>query len=96
MSVYLISYDLVDEKKNPQHDYQVLWDELKRLKAFRTNLSVWLISVDNTPNEILEHFKNFVDANDRIWITKLRKGQFTYTNAIAGTKKWLEGNPPEA
>jgi hypothetical protein len=66
MSVYLLAYDLVKEKKNAEHDYQILWDELKRLEAHRTQLSVWLISVDNTPQELLEHFKGFVDYNDRL------------------------------
>ncbi|EAQ37062.1 hypothetical protein NB311A_07928 [Nitrobacter sp. Nb-311A] len=95
MSVYLIAYDLVEEKKNAQIDYQRLWDELRRLGAHRTQLSTWLINVTNTPQELVEHFRDFVDHNDRIWVTKVFRGERWFVNAMAGTNKWLEANPPE-
>lgn len=96
MSVYSIAYDLVKEKKNPQHDYQVLWDELKRLEAHRTQYSMWLANLTNTPQEIADHFKQFMDANDRIWVIRLFRGEYTFTNAMPGTNAWLEANPPES
>jgi len=95
MSVYLIAYDLVDEKKNPKHDYQVLWDELKRRGAHRTQYSLWLVSLNNTPREVLTHFKQYIDANDRLWVVKVFADQYDYVNARGGTNKWLEENPPE-
>ena len=57
MAVYLLSYDLVAEKKNAHHDYQVLWDELERLGAHRTQLSMWLVNVDLTPVQVIRHFR---------------------------------------
>lgn len=96
MSIYLVSYDLVDEKKNANHDYKILWDELKRLKAHRTNYSLWLVNMNKTPRDVLVHFRKFVDANDRVWIAKLFNNEYTFANAMAGTNKWLENNPPEA
>jgi CRISPR-associated endonuclease Cas2 len=95
MGVYLLAYDLVEEKKNPHHDYQVLWDELNRLGAQRTQYSLWLVEQNNTPQEVRNHFKRFVDDNDRLWVAKLFENGLTYSNAMAGTKKWLEANPPE-
>jgi|SRR5215204_1030241 len=95
MSVYLLSYDLVDEKKNAQIDYQKLWDELKRLDAHRTQLSVWLVNLDNSPKEVLNHFKQFVDYNDRLWATKVFQDEYMYSNAKRGTTDWLKANPPE-
>jgi hypothetical protein len=95
MSVYLLAYDLVKEKKNAKIDYQKLWDELKHLEAHRTQLSVWLINLNNTPKETLEHFKQFVDYNDRLWVTKVFRDEYTYNNAMAGTTNWLKANPPE-
>lgn len=95
MSVYLLAYDLVDEKKNANHDYKKLWAELERLKAHRTQLSVWLINLNNTPQQVVEHFKQFVDYNDRLWATKVFKDEHWFVNAMAGTNKWLESNQPE-
>jgi hypothetical protein len=95
MSVYLLAYDLVKEKKNTSHDYQVLWDELERLKAHRTEYSAWLVNLNNTPQEVVEHFRQFIDENDRLWTTKLCRGEYYYSNAIGGTNKWLATNPAE-
>ncbi|TMJ94279.1 MAG: CRISPR-associated protein Cas2, partial [Alphaproteobacteria bacterium] len=95
-SVYLVSYDLVKEKKNAQHDYQVLWDELERLGAHRAQYSAWLVNLNMTPQEVVQHFRQFVDDNDRIWASKLFRGQYWYVNAIGGTNAWLDANPPES
>jgi CRISPR-associated endonuclease Cas2 len=95
MGVFLVAYDLVNEKKGT-HDYQPLWDEMKRLGAHRTQYSLWLVSATNTPKELRTHFQQFVDKDDRIWVTRLRRNQYDYVNAIAGTNAWLEKHPPEA
>jgi CRISPR-associated endonuclease Cas2 len=96
MSVYLLSYDLVEEKKNAKIDYEKLWAELKRLGGHRTQFSVWLVNLDNTPTEVVEHFKQFVDHNDRIWATKVFRGEYHFVNAMGGTNNWLAANPPES
>jgi CRISPR-associated endonuclease Cas2 len=96
MSAYLVSYDLVQEKKNPQHDYQKLWDELKRLRAHRTQYSLWLINSNMSPAQLRQHFEQFVDANDRIWTVKVFREQYDYRNAIGGTNDWIKANPPES
>jgi hypothetical protein len=83
-----------EREKNAKIEYQKLWDELERLGAHRTQLSVWLVSLDNTPSQV-DHFKQFVDCNDRLWVTKIFKSEHTYSQAMAGTKKWLDENPPE-
>lgn len=94
MAVYLIAYDLVNEKKK-SFDYEPLWGELKRLGCHRTQYSLWLGSFDNKPTEIRKHFQKFMDSDDRILVTRLRKGEYDYANAIVGTNKWLESNPPD-
>jgi CRISPR-associated endonuclease Cas2 len=93
MSVYLVAYDLVNESKGT-FDYQPLWAELKRLGAHRTQYSLWLLNVNNTAKEVVEHLKKYVDNNDRLWATSVRKGEHWYVNAMSGTNKWLEENPP--
>ncbi|MEE1612087.1 CRISPR-associated protein Cas2 [Microvirga sp. CF3016] len=87
MAVYVMSYDLVNEAEGT-YDYRPLWSELKRLGAHRTQYSTWLVDLDNTPQEIVEHFQQYVDNNDRLMVTKLTK-EYWYDNAIGGTKAWL-------
>lgn len=93
MAIYLFSYDLIDEKGS-SIDYQKLYDELARLKAHRVQESLWLVNLNNTPKEVLEHFKGFTDANDKLWVSSVRKNEHWFTNANAGTNKWIESNPP--
>ncbi len=90
MALFVLNYDLVNESKGT-HDYQPLWDELKRLKAQRTQYSTWLIDLNNSPREVVEHFKQFVDKDDRLMVVKLTKEHW-YTNAIGGTNAWLEAH----
>jgi CRISPR-associated endonuclease Cas2 len=93
MTVYLIAYDLINEKKGT-FDYEPLWAELKKLGGFRTQYSLWLANLSNTAKEVCDHFQKFVDKDDRIWVTHLRKDEYHYVNAIGGTNKWLADNPP--
>jgi hypothetical protein len=94
MAVYFVTYDLT--KKKPEFDYQILWDELERLNAHRTQLSAWLVSVNITAKDLLDHLKDFVHSDDRLWIVRLMTvngKQFTYQKAIKGTNDWLADNP---
>lgn len=93
MAIYILSYDLINEKGS-KVDYQKLYDELERLKAHRVQDSIWLVNLDNTAKEVLEHVKGFIDSNDKLWVSSIRKGEHWYTNANSGTNKWLEENPP--
>ena len=45
-------------------------------------------------DELVEHFTKFVDKDDRLWVTSVRKGEHWYINAVGGTNKWLGNNPP--
>jgi CRISPR-associated endonuclease Cas2 len=87
MTTYTVSYDLIKKK-----DYQSLWDELDRLGAHRTQESYWLVNVNNTAKELSDHLKNFVDGDDRIWVSEITKNHH-YSNAIKGTNDWLKNNP---
>jgi CRISPR/Cas system-associated endoribonuclease Cas2 len=80
-------------KEASSKDYQPLWNEFKRLGGFKTQYSVWLVAVNNTAEELHDHLKKFVDENDRLLVLELVKNHH-YSNAIGGTNKWIEGNPP--
>lgn len=88
MTSYTVSYDLMKQK-----DYQKLWDELARLGAHRTQDSYWLVNVDNTAQELHDHLKSFVDADDRVWVSELTRNHH-YANALKGTNDWIKSNPP--
>lgn len=91
MAIYLLSYDLV--KETSSFDYKPLWAELRRLDAHKTQFSLWLINLDNTAKDVADHFRNFMDENDRLWITRVRSGEHWFF-AMEGTNEWLAANPP--
>lgn len=88
MTTYTVAYDLVKTK-----DYQSLWDELARLHAHRTQDSYWLVNVSNTARELHDHLKNFLDEDDRLWVSELTLNHH-FSNALKGTNDWIKNNPP--
>jgi hypothetical protein len=92
MTIFAVSYDLINEDSG--HDYQPLWDEFARLKAHKTQYSMYLINLSNTAKEVVDHFKAFTDKDDRLWAIEVAKGKYHYVNAMKGTNAWLEKNPP--
>lgn len=91
MTSYLLAYDLRNETGS--HDYEPLWEELKRFGAQRTQYSLWLIATDAQAKPLHEHFKRYLDKDDRLWINEVVKNHY-YSNAIKGTNAWLDENPP--
>jgi hypothetical protein len=92
MTVYLVNYDLVNE--SGPHDYKPLWAALAAFGAHRTQYSTWLVSSTSGAQAVHDHFKRFLDKDDRLWVTSVRAGQNWYSNAMAGTNDWLMRNPP--
>ena len=91
MAVYVVTYDLRNESGT--QDYEVLWQELKRLDAHRALDSVWLVNINGTAKQVHDHIKRFVDNDDRLWVSELTKNHW-YSNVRGGTNKWITGNPP--
>ena len=91
MTSYVVAYDLRNESGS--QDYEPLWAELKRLGGHKTQLSLWLVAVENTAKELHDHMKQFVDNDDRIWVAELTKSHW-FSNAIGGTNEWIKENPP--
>ena len=91
MTIYTLAYDLMKEQTSD--DYKPLWAELKRIGVHRTQFSLWLIDLNNTAKEVHDHFKGYVDSNDRLFVSELTKNKH-YSNAIAGTNNWLASHPP--
>jgi CRISPR/Cas system-associated endoribonuclease Cas2 len=67
MSLYLVSYDLLNHATLGQ--YEKLIAELERLGARRVQKSEWVWKSSNSPVEIRDHLKQFIHTSDRILIT---------------------------
>lgn len=48
-----------------------------------------------TANVFLFLVVHTVMAGELLWVTKVFRGERWFVNAMAGTNKWLEANPPE-
>ena len=91
MPVFLISYDLV--KENSSHDYEPLWAELKRLDAVRTLLSEWYADLENTAQEAYDHFRSYIDKNDRLLVVEVTKKP-VWNQGLQGTKAFIDARFP--
>lgn len=92
MTIYLLTYDLLKEPDS--EDYKPLWAELKRLGGHKVQYSVWLLDLTNdTAKQVHDHFKGYVDSNDRLWVSEL-VSNYWCSNAISGTNDWLAAHPP--
>ena len=75
---YIISYDLVA----PGRNYQTLWDELARMSAQRVLQSQWAVRrVKTNASGLRDHFKRFIDSNDRLLVTCLDSSDWASFNA---------------
>jgi hypothetical protein len=64
----LVSYDL----RGPGQDYSGLIKELKRKPPWWHHLkSTWIVSTDETPDQLYERLKEHLDKNDRILIIEI-------------------------
>ena len=81
---YIISYDLVA----PGRNYQPLWDELARIGAQRGLQSQWAVRrVETTASGLRDHFKKFIDSNDRLLVTCLDSSDWASLNAMTDLNK---------
>lgn len=66
-TLYLIVYDL----RKQGRDYKLLYAELEEWGAIRVLQSTWCLKLKNykTPEALLSHFKNFIDANDGLMVS---------------------------
>ena len=86
MPVFLLAYDLVNETRSGEYD--ALNNDLDRLEAQRVQDSVWLVSLNYGVVEVKDHFATFMDGDDKLWVTKLRRHSQRQTAALtAGSKR---------
>lgn len=79
--LYIISYDL----RNPNRDYQTLYDELDRLQAKRVLESLWAVRRTSTDaGRLRDHMKGFIDGDDRVLVAAIdnKWGTFNALHAL--------------
>lgn len=86
MANFVIGYDLIKLK-----DYPKLWAEMERLGAHKAMRDFYLVNLDNTPTEVKDHLKQFVDEDDRVFVVEFTK-EPKFTKALKGTKGWISDN----
>ena len=71
--VYLITYDL----NGPGKDYSRLYTALQQYDNIRDPGldSVWFVSTTSTANEVSNHIRQYMDANDKHVVTLMRAGE---------------------
>lgn len=88
MALFAVSYDLVKRK-----DYQTLWDEFTRLGGQKVLNSMYLIELDNTAREVVDHFSQYIDEDDRLMAIEFSEKP-RFTKALAGTGAWITKHFP--
>ncbi|WP_370338349.1 CRISPR-associated protein Cas2 [Parvularcula marina] len=84
MALFAITYDLVERK-----DYQSLWDEFDRLGGHKALNSFYLISLNNNRQEVVDHFAEYIDEDDRLMVIEFNQKP-KFTKALKGTNAWID------
>ena len=77
MQKLLISYDL----DKPGQDYSRLIKALEGIGAERILYSGWILRRDNTPVQIRDYLKRFIDTNDMLLVVALT-GEAAWTSLM--------------
>lgn len=62
---YLVTYDL----DRPGQDYTTLINALQNEGAVKILLSTWVLQTTATAAQVRDHFWQFMDGNDRLFVT---------------------------
>ena len=84
MAVFSVTYDLHDEK-----DYQTLWDAFDDVDSHKALRSFYLVSTNNTTKQIFDHFRQFIDNDDSLFVAKMPYKPI-YVRALKGTTDWIK------
>jgi hypothetical protein len=86
MTVYIVSYELKGETGSS--GYQPLWDALEGITSQKVQRSLWLVATTGSASDLHSYLKQYMDDNDRLWVSKVTQENHYY-GAMAGTTKFL-------
>ena len=81
MQLHLICYDL--HARREERDYQGLWEELRRLGAFRGLDSSWWLEGDHATIALRDRLGRFIDAGDRLLVVRVSEWAGRWLKATA-------------
>lgn len=88
MTIYSITYDL---KNKDSEDYQDLYKELDKKKAWLVAESTYLIRTDqNNTKIVFDHFKNYIKANDTLIVSKVDDAEIRAQNTYDPKPNWAK------
>lgn len=87
MPVYLVSYDILNE--GGSHDYEALWRDLKLSGAQSVQDGLWMVELDGDLPCVESRFAGFLDRGDRLFVTRLKAGEFLQSQSRSGTDAWI-------
>ena len=88
MAHYIASYDL-----HNQRHYQPVWDALESMGATRLLESLWVLTSNQTAEQIRITIQNAADSDDSVAVIELKPGSWWATIRVrpAGLQ-WLKQN----
>lgn len=87
MSNFIVTYDLLA----PDKDYEELISAIKDYGTYsKVTESCWIIKSSKSSSQILEHLKNHIDFNDRLFVAQLTRD--VSWHKIMSSEKWLQTN----
>lgn len=72
MAVYCVSYDLNKQGQN----YNALYDELKKTDCLHILGSTWLVSSNESANQLSSRLQKVMDTNDRLFVSRVNQWQY--------------------
>lgn len=90
MASYVLTYDLNGNEASSA--YAPLINELVRWGSFKYQFSAWLVHSVSEADAVLKHFSQFIDSNDRIWVSEFTSNW--QSTAMPGISEWIAAHPP--
>ena len=84
MSLYLISYDLMNHATFGQ--YETLIAELRKLGAQRVLLSEWVLRSQSNSSDICNYLMSFIHKADRLFVAEVTANWTAYNLLIDMTQ----------
>ena len=84
MPLLLITFD----SNKPGQDYSDLLDEIKSYSNVRLSESSYAIITDKTPSVVCEEMKQYIDADDNLYIINLKRPYKAYGSELIAD--WLK------
>lgn len=87
-----ISYDLIGTDEESE-DYKRLIDKIKSLGAAkRVEYSLWVVDTDDSPEEVRDALRDYVDADDKLIVMRRVSGS-AWKGLPSDVSKWLKEHP---